>query len=61
MLKNIYIRFLLFWEDAMFSLTESWKDVSLADVYLDAAEELHANRNDVPNGDIQHVDIKGEN
>lgn len=56
MLKNIYIRFLLFWEDAMFSLTERWKEVSLADVYLDAAEELHANRND-----IQHADIKGEN
>lgn len=56
MLKNIYIRFLLFWEDAMFSLTESWKEAN-----IEAVEELQANSNDVPNGDIRHVAIKGEN
>ena len=51
MLKNIYIRFLLFWEDAMSSLTESWKEVN-----IEAVEELQANSDDV-----QHVAIKGEN
>lgn len=56
MLKNIYIRFLLFWEDAMFSLTESWKEVNLTGADLDAVEELQANSND-----ISHVVIKGEN
>lgn len=56
MLKNIYIRFLLFWEDAMFSLTESWKEVN-----TEAVEELQASSNQANSNDIQHVDIKGEN
>lgn len=56
MLKNIYIRFLLFWEDAMFSLTESWKEAN-----IESSEDTQSNSNDVPNGDIRHVAIKGEN
>lgn len=56
MLKNIYIRFLLFWEDAMLSLTESWKEVNIEEL-----NECSSNANDVSNGDVQHVAIKGEN
>lgn len=51
MLKNIYIRFLLFWEDAMFSLTESWKE---ANIETSEGHSSEAN-------DISHVVIKGEN
>lgn len=50
MLKNIYICFLLFWEDAMFSLTERWKEVN-----IEAVEEIQVDSNDVPNGNISHV------
>lgn len=56
MLKNIYIRFLLFWEDAMFSFTERWKEVNIEEL-----DEFSSNANALPNGDIQHVVIKGEN
>lgn len=51
MLKNIYIRFLLFWEEAMYSFTESWKEVNIEEL-----DECSSNANDV-----QHVVIKGEN
>lgn len=57
MLKNIYIRFLLFWEDAMFSLTESWKEVNIEEL-----DECSSNVNDVQHvATVSTETIKGEN
>jgi hypothetical protein len=49
--KDIYISLLMFWEGAMESLTESWKEGNIGGL-----DECSSNAND-----IQHVAIKGEN
>jgi len=62
MFKNTYIRFLLFWEEAMYSLTESWKECNIeSNGEYNKQSEHSSEATDMPNGDILHVVIKGEN